>query len=193
MFLRSALTRNPWQTGDDKWAEIVEDIKDQFNAVVAVQTLRDRLKLLLKKYKSQELKITSGNEEETTERGFLLESINAIQEEQNAAKNLRSSTAKQRIEERVKADAERDQYFDEANKTALTRKRLSPEEQLIKERQQHNMQIHKSELDLEKQRLEIDKLRQSRKEEEGREMIEIKKMKFEAQSKMLQMMQNVLE
>lgn len=58
LLLRSALNQNPWQLGDGKWKDIVEDIKSEFKGEMTVRTAKGRVTLLLKNYDSQQLETT---------------------------------------------------------------------------------------------------------------------------------------
>ncbi|KAJ6649406.1 hypothetical protein Bhyg_04640, partial [Pseudolycoriella hygida] len=175
--LQSALGFNPWQLGHFMWKEVVSELAEEYGDVFTVRALKNRVDLLIDKFKKKQLKYCSGMEEQTTKRGELLEAIIAIKEEENATINTevncdddcdeiidadadcssetKQSKAKKRKLERLEADNERASYVDEApgpSAIRTSRQRLSVEEEVM-------MEKHKHEMELEKQKIEIEKLR----------------------------------
>lgn len=97
-----------------------------------------------------------------------------------------NSIAKQRRLERLEADTERDAYIAAGPSSERgKRQRLSLEEEIILERQQHDMK-------LEKDRLELEKEREKRLREEGLRRDEIAKSQLQIQQTMLEMMQKFM-
>lgn len=177
--LGSALGYNPWQIGDDMWKEVVSEMAHEYGEEFTVRALKNRVDLLIDKFKKKQLKYCSGTEEEATQRGLLLESIIAIKEEESAAINTelncddddieivgdetdgggapenKQSKAKKRKLERLEADKERELYIDEApgpSGSRSSRQRLSVEEEIMMEKHRHEIQI-------ENQKIEVEKLR----------------------------------
>lgn len=81
--LHAALALNPWQTGQEKWYDVAKEMEEKLKINYSVRAIKGRVKLLISKFKKQELKVTTGTEEQRTERGSLLESIISILEEEN--------------------------------------------------------------------------------------------------------------
>lgn len=123
------------------------------------------------------------------------------------------SSEQERAAERAEFGEERNRYLDEAIGTTKDKgkRRLSPEEEFIKERQDHDIQMEKSRLELEKskvessaqlekskieleaKRLDIEKDRLKFKEEESRQRNELAKLQIEMQSKLLEVMKKVVD
>lgn len=102
---------------------------------------------------------------------------------------------KQRIAERVLADSEREKYCDEAD-GPMTRKskgRLSLEDEMILKRQNHEMEMEKERNKIERERLEMDKRRESRLEDEGRRRDEVVMSQMIIQQSLMSLLTKFLE
>ncbi len=186
LLLRHALGYNPWQLGDDMWKEVADQMHQEFNEDFTPRAVKKRVDLLIDKFQKKQLKYLSGTEEETTERGLLLETIIAIKEEERAAINTEitpdddvdieandeetekdpsppKSTAKERRLERSVADKERSSYVDEAagpSGSRGKRQRLSVEEEVMMEKHKHDMEMEKEKIELEKLRIKSEEHRE---------------------------------
>ncbi|KAJ6642615.1 hypothetical protein Bhyg_07568 [Pseudolycoriella hygida] len=85
--LRADLCKNPWQTGNNKWAAVKEVFKKKFNETVTIRAIKSRINILLQQYRTQGLQSKTVTEEEKSTRGGLLESIDLIIQEESAAIN----------------------------------------------------------------------------------------------------------
>lgn len=259
ILLRTALIKNPWQTGSEKWTNVKEIVQKAYNHEVSVRGLKTRVSLLLKQYRSQQLQCKTGTEEEKSFRGRLLESIDLIVVEESSAinymysadqdefsdseeaidnsdtsntslaivsnsddtqhentvdltqptspdvlnesnqgvtadsveisaKNKAKNIRKQRLAERKKADAERDELLELADEPSNRTKkaRLSVEEEMIVKRQEHEMKM-------ETERLEIDKRRENRLQEEAQRRDEFNMSQLVVQQTMLNMVSKLIE
>lgn len=88
VLLKLALTKNPWQTGDQKWETIREIMEAQCQSTMTERCIKNRVNLLLRQYRTQQLQCKTGTEQEISDRGRLLESIDMIVQEENAAINI---------------------------------------------------------------------------------------------------------
>lgn len=223
--LRASLEFNPWQLGQSQWKEIAEKMGGDFKESFTTKTVQKRVELLVDKYKKKELKITTGTEEETSERGYLLETIIGIQEEEDAAINVELNAevevdideadddtlmhqndedptanarniAKERRLERAEADKERDSYVDEApgpSSSRCGRSRLTLEDEVLLEKQKHELFIDKEKLGIEKQRLALEEQREKRLKEESERRDELTRSQMQMQTTTLELLQKVLE
>lgn len=77
--LQAALQFNPWQLGKQHWKDVAALMGRTFGQVFTPKSVEKRVDLLVNKFKTEELKVSTGTEEEKTERGRLLSDIIAIQ------------------------------------------------------------------------------------------------------------------
>ncbi len=83
--LRLALCANPWQTGSDRWNDVVKLMEMEYHTRLTMRTVSGRINLLRENFKKQQLRSKTGTEEQETERGRLLLDIEAIISEEDAA------------------------------------------------------------------------------------------------------------
>lgn len=122
-----------------------------FNQYFTVSSVHNIVDLLAEKYKKEELEVSTGTEEETTERGTLLKDIIAIQENGKAALNTvlnaeSTDTAIEADDYFVEADKERADYVDEAFGPNGKRRgcaRLSLEDEMLANKQNHDFLLDK--------------------------------------------------
>ncbi len=172
--------------GDVMWKEVVSEMADKYEDVFTVRALKNRVDLLINKFKKKQLTYCSGTEEQTTKRGELLEAIIAIKEEENATINTeingedddeivdagadcptetKQSEAKKRKLERLEADNERASYVDEApgpSGSRTSRQRLSVEEEVMMEKHKHDLEIEKEKIEIEKLRIASEERREEK-------------------------------
>lgn len=168
------------------WKGVAEEMRTEFKKSFTARAVKKRIDLLIEKFNRKQLKYCSGTEEETTERGFLLETIIAIKEEESVAINTEvtpdddeievgeeqvpgdrvetpNNTAKKRRLERLEADKERASYIDEApgpSGSRSNRQRLSIEEEIMMQRHKHDMEVEKEKIEIEKLRVKSEQIRE---------------------------------
>ncbi|GAB6025329.1 hypothetical protein CHUAL_010741 [Chamberlinius hualienensis] len=214
VLLKVALQENPWQLGDKRWAEISTIMTEHFATILTRRTVKDRVNLLIQKYQTHQLISKTGTEEVISERGKLIEECIMLMEEATPTTNIEigafnadnSSSSNlspvpfQSLTEKGTLDLERDlilEYNSPPEPSDLRQKRikLCPEDDLIKQKHEHDMLMEKERFELEKlktlhefeienQKLELENKRESRLEEEGKRRDEI----MVSRNKMLELM-----
>lgn len=135
----------------------------------------------------------SNGEHENIELSIEPSSSGDVDVDENKRKRPAISAKKQRIAERVLADSEREKYCDEAD-GPMTRKsngRLSLEDEMILKRQNHEMEKERNKI--ERERLEMDKRRESRLEDEGRRRDEVVMSQMIIQQSLVSLLNKFLE
>lgn len=83
--LRLALWANPWQTGKEKWTDVVNMMEMEYNIKLTTRTVSGRINKLRDNFRKQLLRSRTGTEEQETERSRLLSDIEAIIADEDAA------------------------------------------------------------------------------------------------------------
>lgn len=175
---KAASQINVYLTGDN---EIENEVTDSINEVDLTQ--------------SDVIISDSNGEHENIESSIEPSSSGDVDVDENKRKRPAISVKKQCIAERVLADSEREKYCDEAD-GPMTRKsngRLSLEDEMILKRQNHEMEMEKERNKIERERLEMDKRRESRLEDEGRRRDEVVMSQMIIQQSLVSLLNKFLE